>query len=117
LGIIPIIFGLSITVITNMVQLFISFFAFLNFVAYIKMPKRYPEAWKKARFHVHDGVYYAICVISLMGFIVVFWKSCLSMRPVLAVVNVAVLLVMAGIGIWRAKVGNVEIHTSVWAED
>lgn len=117
LGIIPIIFGLSITVITNMVQLFTSFFAFLNFAAYIKLPKRYPEAWKKARFHVPDGVYYAVCVLSLLGFIVVFWKSCLSMSPALAVANVVALLVMAGIGIWRARVGNVEIHTSVWAED
>jgi len=117
LGIIPIVFGLSITVITNMVQLFTSFFAFLNFAAYIKLPKRYPEAWKKARFHVPDGLYYAICVLSLAGFIVVFWKSCLSMNSGLAIANVVGLLVMAAIGIWRAKAGNVEIHTSVWAED
>jgi len=117
LGIIPIVFGLSITVITNMVQLFTSFFAFLNFAAYIKLPKKYPEAWKKARFHVPDGLYYAICVLSLAGFIVVFWKSCLSMNSGLAIANVVGLLVMAAIGIWRAKAGNVEIHTSVWAED
>ena len=117
LGIIPIIFGLSITVITNMVQLFTSFFAFLNFAALIKLPQKYPEAWKKSRFHVPDGLYYAICVLSLLGFIVVFWKSCLSMTPALAIANVVALLVMAAIGVWRAKRGNIEIHTSVWAED
>ena len=117
LGVIPIIFGLSITVITNMVQLFTSFFAFLNFAALIKLPKKYPEAWKKSRFHVPDGLYYAICVLSLIGFIVVFWKSCLSMTPALAIANVSALLIMAAIGIWRAKRGNIEIHTSVWAED
>ncbi len=117
LGMIPIVFGLSITVITNMVQLFTSFFAFLNFAALIKLPKKYPEAWKKSRFHVSDGLYYAICILSLAGFIVVFWKSCLSMTPALAAANVVALLVMAAIGVWRAKRGNIEIHTSVWAEE
>ncbi|MPN48170.1 hypothetical protein SDC9_195775 [bioreactor metagenome] len=78
-----------------MVQLFTSFFAFLNFAALIKLPQKYPEAWKKSRFHVPDGLYYAICVLSLLGFIVVFWKSCLSMTPALAIANVVALLVMA----------------------
>ncbi len=117
LGIIPIIFGLSITVITNMVQLFTSFFAFLNFAALVRLPKKYPEAWKKSRLHVPDGLYYAICVLSLIGYIVVFWKSCLSMTPALAVANVAALIITAAIGVWRARNGNIEIHTSVWAED
>ena len=117
LGIIPIVFGLSITVITNMVQLFTSFFAFLNFAALIKLPAKYPEAWKKSRFHVSNGMYYGICILSLVGFIVVFWKSCLSMTPALAIANVAALLITAAIGIWRAKSGNIEIHTSVWADD
>jgi len=116
LAILPIIFGLSITVITNIVQLFTSFFAFLNFAAQIRLPKKYPEAWKAARFHVPDGLYYAICLLSLAGFIVVFWKACLSMTPGLAVANVVVLLCMSAIGLWRAKTGNIEIHTSVWAE-
>ena len=117
LGIIPIIFGLSVTVITNMVQLIASFFAFLYFTAFIQLPKRYPEAWKKSRFHIPNGLYYAICLMSLSGFIVVFWKACLSMNATLAIANVSVLLIMAGIGVWRSKTGNIEIHTSVWSED
>lgn len=117
LGIIPIVFNLSITVITNMVQLFTSFFAFLNFVAVIRLPKRYPEAWSKSRLHVSNGLYYTICVLSLVGAIVVFWKSCLSMTPALATANVVALVVTAAIGVWRAKRGNIEIHTSVWDKD
>ena len=117
LSIVPIIFGLTITTIVNMIQLLMSFFAFLNFIAFIKMPRKYPDAWKKARFHVPDGLYYTICVISLLGFIVVFWKSCLSMSVGLALASVAALLITAVIGFARAKVGNIEIHTSVWAED
>lgn len=117
LGIIPIIFGLTITTIVNMVQLVMSFFAILNFVAFIKMPRKYPEAWKKARYHVPDGLYYVVCCLSLAGFIVVFWKSILSMTAGLAIANVIAMILATALGIWRAKTGAVEIHTSVWAED
>ncbi|WP_326974577.1 APC family permease [Caproicibacter sp. BJN0012] len=117
LGMIPIIFGFSIEVIVNMVQLITSAFAFLNMVAYLKLPKKYPKAWAKARFHVPNAVYYIICWVSMAFFIVVLWKSCLSMSPALAAVNVAAILVLSIIGIWRSKTGNIVIHTSVWTGD
>ena len=113
----PIIFGLSITTITNMVQLITSAYALLNFYAMIQLPKRYPEAWKKARFHVPNSIYYTICLVSLLGFLIVLWKSVLSMSRGLAAANVGIIIIAAIIGFWRAKTGNIEIHTSVWAED
>ena len=117
LGLIPIIFGLSITTITNMVQLITSAYALLNFYAMIQLPQKYPEAWKRARFHVSNSVYYTICFVSLMGFLIVLWKSVLSMSRSLAVANVGIIIIAALIGFWRAKTGNIEIHTSVWSED
>lgn len=89
----------------------------LNFTAEIKMPKKYPEAWKKSRYHVPDGLYYTICCVSLALFLVVLWKSLLSMNIGLAAINVVVIVVAGLIGFWRSKTGNIEIHTSVWAED
>ena len=114
-GMIPILFGFSIEVITNMVQLITSAFAILNMIAYLNLPKKYPEAWKKARFHVPNGLYYAICWVSFAFFMVVLWKSCLSMSPALAAINVVAIVVLAAIGIWRSKTGNITIHTSVWS--
>lgn len=61
-------------------------------------------------------MYKAICILSLLGNLFVFWKSTLSMTPVLAIINVAALIIMAMIGLYRAKYGNIEIHTSVWTE-
>lgn len=114
-GMIPILFGFSIDVITNMVQLMTSAFAILNMVAYLRMPKKYPAAWKKARFHVSNGLYYIICWVSFAFFMVVLWKSCLSMSPALAAVNVIAIVVLAAIGLWRSNTGNITIHTSVWS--
>ena len=115
LGLIPIVFGLSITVITNMTQLFTSAFALLNFIAYIRMPKLYPQAWKQSRFHVSDGLYYTICVISLIGFVVVLWKSCLSMSFSLMALNVVAIVALALVGVVRGKSGDIQIKTSLWA--
>lgn len=113
-GLIPIIFGLSITVITNMVQLIVSALALLYTYAYFRMPKKYGSVWKKSFLHIPNGAYYAICMISLAIYIVTIWKSCLSMHPALAFGNVAIIIIMAGLGIWRAKTGDITIHTSVW---
>lgn len=117
LGLIPIIFGLSITVITNMVQLIGAALAFLYMMAYIRLPKKYPEAWKNARLHVPNTVYYVICGLSLAGFILTFWKSCLSMNPTLAIANIVTIIIMAAFGVFRAKTGNITIHTSVWPDE
>ena len=45
------------------------------------------------------------------------WKSLLSMNIGLAVVNVVVIVIAGLIGFWRSKTGNIEVPTSVWAED
>ena len=117
IGMVPILLGLSITTITNMVQLIGSCFAFLNFKAYISMPKLYPESWKKSRLRIPDPLYYVLCCVSLAGFIIVLWKSLLSMSNSLVIVNVVAIIVLAGIGYFRGKSGNIEIKTSIWCGD
>ncbi|MDO4265833.1 MAG: APC family permease [Eubacteriales bacterium] len=114
LGLIPIIFGLSITVITNMVQLITSALALLYTYAYFRMPKKYDSVWKKSFLHIPNGAYYAVCIISLAVYVVTIWKSCLSMHMALAIGNVVIILLMAALGVWRAKTGDITIHTSVW---
>lgn len=116
-SLVPIIGGLSITVITNIVQLIMAALAFLYMFAYFRLPAKYPEAWVKARLHIPNGLYYGVCILSLIFFIVMFVKSCLSMSPALAAANVIAFILMALLGIWRAKTGEITIHTSVWAED
>ena len=115
-GIIPILLNFSITVLTNMIQLMTSVFAVLNFIAFVNLPRKYPEAWKNSRFHVPTWLYYTFCVISLCMYVVVFWKSTLSMSPILAGINIGLVILATIIGLWRGNKGNIEIHTSVWAD-
>ena len=114
-GMIPIIAGLSITVITNMVQLIQSCFAILNMIAYMKFPKLYSKAWAQSKYHISNGLYYLICVVSFFFFMVVLWKSLLSMSRPVMLLNVIAIAVFTIIGLVVGKNADVEIHTSLWA--
>jgi APA family basic amino acid/polyamine antiporter len=116
-GMIPIVLGLSITVITNMVQLIGACWAFLNFIAFINLPKKFPKAWAQSRFHIPNGLYYVICCVSLAGFVITFWKSCLSMSSNLAIVNVVMIIALACVGLIRGKTADINIQTSIWGAD
>ena len=117
IGLIPIIFAFSITTITNMVQLISSYYAILNYMAFINMPKKYPHSWAKAKMHVPNGVYYFPCTLSLAGLLVILWKSVLSISTTLAVVNIVMIVVLSILGVRRSKSADIVIHTSVWADE
>ena len=117
INVVPMALGWSITTLTNMIQLVMAAYSVLNFFAFIHLPKKYPEAWKKSRFHVPDAVYLVMCVLSLIMAAIVIWKSLLSMTRPLAIGAAAFLIFGVIMGMVRAKTGNIEIHTSVWDDD
>ncbi len=118
IGVVPILFQMSIVVLTNLVQLIVAFFMLLNFFGFIRMPKLYPQAWKKARFHVPNGVYYGCCCLSLIVSCITIWKTCLSLSPGLAVANIAIIFVLSVASFIRGKSSkDVVIRTSIWSGD
>lgn len=117
LGLVPILLRFQVTTITNQIQLVGSVLNFMYLFAYIRMPSKYPEAWKKARLHIPNALFYVIVGISFLLNIVVFWKSTLSIDTTIVIVSVGALVVCAAAGLFRAKNGDITIHTSVWADD
>lgn len=114
-SIIPIVFGLSITVIVNIIQLITAVISILNVVAFWNLPKRYRNSWNASKYKVPDWLYYFICVLSTFLFVVVFVKSCLSMNKGLAIGFVALFIILGVLGVYKSKVGNITVHTSVWS--
>lgn len=117
LGLIPILLRFNIATITNQIQLVGSVLNFLYLFAYIQMPKKYPEAWQKARLHIPNGLFYLIVGISCAFNLIVFWKSCLSINNTIVIVSVVALALCGIFGLLRAANGEITIHTSVWADD
>ncbi len=114
---IPIVFQLSITTLTNMVQLIVAFFNILLFFGFIRMPKMYPNAWKKAEYHIPDALYYVLCVISLLICCLTIWKTILSIPTGLAIGSVVGIAVLTAIALYRSKHGDIHIETSIWSGD
>ena len=113
-GMIPVLFGLSTTVITNISQLSGSFFAFFNLIAYWQFPKMYKEAWEASKYHVPNGLYYFFCVGGFALQMVILWKATLSMSMGWAIANIVAFCLLGSIGFIKLKSANVGIKFSLW---
>ncbi|NMD37318.1 MAG: APC family permease [Christensenellaceae bacterium] len=115
-SLIPILLNLSITLITNMMQLAIAALAFLNIPAWLNMPKMYPKEWAKSKFHMPSGLYKFIIFISFLSYLITFLKSLFSMNMTMRLGALVIIIVCVILGIYRARKGNITLHTSVWTE-
>jgi APA family basic amino acid/polyamine antiporter len=115
-GMIPIVLNFSVTVITNNIQLVGSFLSFLSIVAYYKLPTKYPEAWKKSKFHMPDWLYYTFISLCCALQISVFVKSIINLKLAIVLTNLvalAVCLILANLVYTK---GKIQIKRSVWAD-
>ncbi len=116
ISIVPIVIGFNITQLVNLLQLVSSVTAIIPQIAYLNLPRKYPEAWKNARLHVPNWLYYLICIASITIYVIVFIKSCLSINPTVVIVSTIGIVLCIVLGLWRSGKGNVTIRTSVWDE-
>ena len=117
LSVLPIIFGIDITQLVNLLQLVTFLTTILPQIAFLNLPKKYPEAWKNAKLRVPLGIYYLSCWASIIVSTVVFIKSCLSMNILVVVVSLVFIAACVILGLWRTNGGHVTIRTSVWDSD
>ena len=111
---IPIVTDMSIVTITNIFQV-ITFFMNVTVVyAISRLPKRYPEAWAKNKFHFSNGALYTFCTVSIIIYTVIFVKGIFSIKVSYAVAAVIVMLALILIGIYLTKKGGIRIETSLW---
>ena len=116
ISIVPIVIGFNITQLVNLLQLVTFMTSVIPQIAYLRLPKKYPEAWKNAKLHIPDGLYYLLCVVSIAICVIVFVKSCLSMSRTVVIVSTIGIILCVTLGLWRSGKGNVTIRTSVWDE-
>lgn len=117
LAMIPMLLHLSVTTITNMTQILVSLFSFLEAYAFLKMPKKYPKSWAASKLHVPNWLYYVFLALSTLVYCVTLWKACLSLNPLLAAANIIFVLAAYILGIWRGRTGNITLNTAVWPLD
>lgn len=114
---VPIILQYNIVQLINLLQFVSLLTTLLPSTALFMLPKKYPEAWEKARLHIPNPLYYTFCGASVLISIVVFLKSCLSLDVKTFAVCTVMLIAILAVALWRAKTANIEIQTSVWGEE
>jgi APA family basic amino acid/polyamine antiporter len=117
LGLVPMLLGWSVTVITNNVLLLNGLKAILFFYAYYQIPKKFPDAWKKSRYHVPNGVYYFLVTIGFIAQLAILVHSFRSLNLAISLISTIVVLICFVYGFLRAKSPEVNLSANVWAED
>lgn len=113
-SLIPVIFNFSTSEISNNMLLFSSFVTCIQLFAYFRMPSKFPEAWKRSRWHVPNPVYYLCCTLCAALNIFVLFNSFATLNPVVAIVS-GLLIVLAFVyAIIRMRSAKVVIQNSAW---
>ncbi len=111
IGILPLLFNLSIATITNNLVLVGYLLRFLTAVSIIRMPKMMAEQWKKSFLHVPDPVFYAIMVISVLANVYMVYLSLQGLPMTIVLINVAFLIFCAIYAVVRYNSGKVSMDS------
>lgn len=117
IGLIPQLLNFNILTIIATLMLFVSVISFFSIIAFYNLPKKYPEAWKKARLHVPNWLYYVIVTASALVTLYVFYRSLTTLSLTTAIVSSAAMVISIVYAWLRSKTGKVQVRTSVWTED
>lgn len=112
--ILPILVDMSIVTITNIFQV-ITFFMNVTVVyAIAQLPKKYPKAWEKNRFHLSKISLYGFCGVSIIIYAIIFIKGIFSIKLSYAIVAVVLMAGLILLGIYLTGKGGIRIETSIW---
>lgn len=73
IGVLPVALGLDISAVASIVQILGYVSGIAIFVATMKLPKMFPEAWEKSPFHCSDGAFKAWIVVAIITYLVQFY--------------------------------------------
>lgn len=80
------------------------------------LPKRFPDQWAKAPYHVPNGVFYAIRLLSILTYIAVFIASAATLNATIVIVSVSVLVICSVYANVRYKMGKTKVTVSYWVD-
>ena len=117
IGIVPQLLNFNIMTIIATLMLFVSIISFFSIIAFYNLPKKYPEAWAKAKLHVPNWLYYVIVTASALVTLYVFYRSLTTLSLVNALISTAAMVIAIVYAFIRSRSDKVQVHTSVWSED
>lgn len=112
IGVLPILLNFSVSTITNDIQLLISLNSFIGCYAMWQLPKRFPGAWKKSRYHMPDGLYHFFVLLTFALQMIILVNKIHVMNTTIVIVSSAAIAVCFIIGIIRSKDPSIDISAA-----
>ena len=116
LGIIPLLFNLSIKTITSNLVLVGYLLRMVTAMAIIKLPKLFSEQWKKSFLHIPNGLFYFLMVLTFLAQIYLVYLSLKSLPPLISAINILFLVLCAVYALARHRSGKVHVVSSITFE-
>lgn len=114
MGSLPVLLGFSVSAITSNTNLMSFAFECILFITMMQLPKKFPEAWKNARWHVPNWLFYTLCIIGMGIKITAMWSTLINLTTTNIIV---VLCLVAFCFLWafyRASTGKTAVKVSCW---
>lgn len=109
--ILPVIFNWDVDFITANVMIFTNLAGILQYFAMWRMPKKYPELWKKSTFHMSMWKFNLLMLLSFGIRMVLLAAAMISLSKTSLIVNIVVAVVLSAFCIIRFKKGMVNYQT------
>jgi APA family basic amino acid/polyamine antiporter len=110
IGVLPILLGFSISLITNNVIIINYLTTVIPSIAVFVLPTKYPEAWKESIFgRMPKALFYFVVSLSVVDFITICILSSTAVKPLVVVVTLVAIAISLLVAVYRSNKGLV--HT------
>ena len=110
-GILPLIFGLSIKEITSNLVLVGYLLRMLTAFSIFYMPKILSQQWKNSFLHIPDGVFYTIMIVTVLANIYMVYLSLRGLSFTVMIINIAFLIFCGVYAVLRYNSGKVHMDS------
>lgn len=114
MGSLPILLGFSVSAIIANNNLMSFLFECILFITMMNLPKRFPKAWREAKWHVPDWLFRICCIIGMCIKITAMWSTLINITITNIVIVAIMVLCIVCWAIYRAKTNKVEVLVSCW---
>jgi len=108
-GVICTLTGLSVSTLANMTKIIGAVTSFTLAIGVMRLPKLFPNAWARSRFHVSDGVLKLISLIAIAATIFSTYMSARNLGVKMVVLNLAMLAIAFAYSFVKGKSVNMQI--------
>jgi APA family basic amino acid/polyamine antiporter len=105
----PIVTGFKVGEIANNIVLLTYIAGLLPMIGVFRLPKLYPEEWKKSRLHMPDWLFYTIMIVSIITKIVVTYWSARGLTVTKVTISLVAVAFCFGYAIIRSRKGLVKM--------